>query len=446
MKVVVDEEEEYENEEEVIFAESLEVLVMALEALHEEAKPLRLEVSRLKINVKNLQLRSSRQNPRGSPGTSLAPSRPPHTLPAILASSNVLLLSRRYVSLPTSVSRASSGQAGNWKRWRRVLGDVLASSSRCCPHEVLWGSGRTVAHANVPSSVALQAVAHANVPSSVAVAIYYTDGSVDPERGRTGAAVVTGGEVLSWRTPDHCSTLQTELVAIERALQHALGRQEEVVVIHTDSMSALQVLRQPRTPMDNVQLTTAIMGHIQGLAAQGRCVRFNWVPSHIGVRGNEAADEAAREATRHPAVALTSLPSIQGAKVLARRAAICAADQQYRQLVQTSRQAAWHKQATNNNEPLRPAQQLSRAEEVVLHRLRLGYVTLDELRDGFEERPCEHCPHMIPHPLIHYLLPCPATERLRQRVGPESAAALVWQFQKNLHLLLEVARAAPPPQ
>ncbi|KAG0727611.1 hypothetical protein GWK47_034276 [Chionoecetes opilio] len=77
-------------------------------------------------------------------------------------------------------------------------------------------------------------------------------------------------------------------------------------------MSALQVLRQPRHRGDNVQLTTAILGHIQGLAAQGRCVRFNWVPSHIGVRGNEAADEAAREATRHPAVALTVLPSIQG--------------------------------------------------------------------------------------------------------------------------------------
>ncbi|KAG0716266.1 hypothetical protein GWK47_010116 [Chionoecetes opilio] len=244
---------------------------------------------------------------------------------------------------------------------------------------------------------------------------------------------------------------ETELVAIERAVQHALGRQEEVVVIHTDSMSALQVLRQPRTPMDNVQLTTAILGHIQGLAAQGRRVRFNWVPSHVGLRDNEAADEAAdeaaREATRHLAVALTVLPSIHGAKVLARRAAVCAAGQQYRQLVQTSRQAAWHKQATNNNEPLRPAQQLSRAEEVVLHRLQVGYGTLEELRDGFEKRQCEHCPHMAPHPLTHYLLSCPATERLIQRVGPlEDAAALVRQFQKNLPLLLEVACAAPPPR
>ncbi|KAG0717015.1 hypothetical protein GWK47_008308 [Chionoecetes opilio] len=35
----------------LIFAESLEVLVMALEALHEEAKPLGLEVSWLKTKV-----------------------------------------------------------------------------------------------------------------------------------------------------------------------------------------------------------------------------------------------------------------------------------------------------------------------------------------------------------------------------------------------------------
>ncbi|KAG0724525.1 hypothetical protein GWK47_040428 [Chionoecetes opilio] len=35
----------------VIFAESLEVLVMALEALHDEAKPLGLEVSWLKTKV-----------------------------------------------------------------------------------------------------------------------------------------------------------------------------------------------------------------------------------------------------------------------------------------------------------------------------------------------------------------------------------------------------------
>ncbi|KAG0728354.1 hypothetical protein GWK47_032636 [Chionoecetes opilio] len=63
---------------------------------------------------------------------------------------------------------------------------------------------------------------------------------------------------------------------------------------------------------------------------------------------------------------------------------------QYRQLVQTSRQAAWHNKPRKTTSRYAPPAAV-RAEEVVLHRLRLGYVTLDELRDGFEERPCEHC-------------------------------------------------------
>ena len=69
---------------------------------------------------------------------------------------------------------------------------------------------------------ALQAVAQAVGPGTTIV--YYTDGSVDPERGPIGAAVVTGDEVLSWRTPDYCSTLQTEMVAIQHALHHAQHR------------------------------------------------------------------------------------------------------------------------------------------------------------------------------------------------------------------------------
>ncbi|KAG0724899.1 hypothetical protein GWK47_039650 [Chionoecetes opilio] len=47
----------------------------------------------------------------------------------------------------------------------------------------------------------------------------------------------------------------------------------------------------------------------------------------------------------------------------------------------------------------------------------LAYLTLEELRDGFEERPCEHCPHMTPHPLTHTCLPAPLQS------GSDSASA-----------------------
>lgn len=86
--------------------------------------------------------------------------------------------------------------------------------------------------------------------------INYTSGSVTSKRDSTGAAVVVAGQVLSWRTPNYCSTLQTELVTIKQALEHARHCQERVVVIHTDCCSALQVLQWPCSPPDKVRLTT----------------------------------------------------------------------------------------------------------------------------------------------------------------------------------------------
>ncbi|KAG0722292.1 hypothetical protein GWK47_044757 [Chionoecetes opilio] len=254
--------------------------------------------------------------------------------------------------------------------------------------------------------------------------VYYTDGSVDPERGTTGAAVVTGQEVLSWRTPDHCSTLQTEPVAIQHALKHARHRREEMMVVHSDSRSALQVLQQLSPPTDNVRLTTTILGLAQRIVAQGRHVRLNWVPSHVGLRGNEAADEAAR--------------------------AVTSTEQQHREMEASSRQAAWYAKATAYR-PLLPARQLSRADEVKLHRLRLSYRTLEELRDDFESRQCDHCGHLARHPLRHYLLSCPATAQLRQQIGgPEDdedrAALVLRRTLEDLPRLLIVARSAPPPR
>ena len=178
-----------------------------------------------------------------------------------------------------------------------IITDLSVNKAQCTLQEMQQHALMTVAHASIPGS-----------------AVYYTDGSVDPARGKTGAAVVTEGEVMTWRTPDHCSTLQTELVAIQHALEHAKHHGEGAVIIHTDSKSALQVLQQPR-PIDNVRLFTTIIVHAQSLAAQGRHVRLNWIPSHVGLRGNEAADEAARAATWKPTVTSDVLPSRQEAKV-----------------------------------------------------------------------------------------------------------------------------------
>ncbi|XP_045132191.1 uncharacterized protein LOC123516654 [Portunus trituberculatus] len=300
---------------------------------------------------------------------------------------------------------------------------------------------------------ALMAMARVSKPGCVT---YYTDGSVDPDSGRTGAAAITGGTELGVRTPDHCSTLQTELVAIQLALEHAHHRQEPTVVLHTDSKSGLQALQQPQ-PSDNVGLVTAILGSLQSLAAQGRQVRLNWIPSHVGVRGNEAADAAAKRAAESSRLTRPVPPSLRQVKARARRAAIETTRQTHRQLEPRKRQAAWYATATDY-QPLDASLQRPRADGVLLQCVRLGFCTKEELYDGFEGQECEHCGRQSRRPLLHYLLSCPATAALRPPpplpIQPVAGGLLSRREARAAHFIrhtpreamLQVLRAARPPR
>ena len=126
-------------------------------------------------------------------------------------------------------------------------------------------------------------------------AVYLTDGSADSDTGRSGAAFIYNSEEYLWRLPDGCSSLQTELAAIHQVTVHALGQNVTTIVIHTDSKLSMEVLQRLHFK-DNIYLTTAILGNIQELERQGKAVVFNWIPSHVGIQGNEDADSAAKSA------------------------------------------------------------------------------------------------------------------------------------------------------
>lgn len=75
--------------------------------------------------------------------------------------------------------------------------------------------------------------------------------------------------------------------------------------------------------------------------------------------------------------------------------------------------------------PFHPGRELARADQVMLHRLRLCYRTLQELGNDFLGRQCDHYDVVVHRPLVHYLLSCPATARLRQQPieGPQDEGA-----------------------
>lgn len=100
------------------------------------------------------------------------------------------------------------------------------------------------------------------------------------------------------------------MVAILHTPQHAHHRREPTAVLQTDSRESLLVLQQT-LPTDNIGLTIAILGLLQSLAARGKQVRLNWIPSHVDCQGKDAADAAAKAACRGPTVTKLVRPSLQ---------------------------------------------------------------------------------------------------------------------------------------
>ena len=123
----------------------------------------------------------------------------------------------------------------------------------------------------------------------------YTDGSVMPVTGRCGSGVyrVNTGESLKLRVKDKSSTLTTELAAIKLTLE----TWDESIIIHSDSLGAVQNI-------SNCATTNKLAIEIQDLiiekANRNVDTILHWIPSHIGIKGNDKADAAAKAATELP--------------------------------------------------------------------------------------------------------------------------------------------------
>ena len=123
--------------------------------------------------------------------------------------------------------------------------------------------------------------------------VYYTDGSKTSLS--VGCAVYSAG---SFTLPEVATVYTAELTGILKAVQWHLDIvSSSTCIICTDSLSAGYALRDQFAydPM-----TVAVWECVKALRLKGCRTVFVWIPGHIDIAGNEAAEAAAKETSGTP--------------------------------------------------------------------------------------------------------------------------------------------------
>ncbi|KAG0440051.1 hypothetical protein HPB47_016424 [Ixodes persulcatus] len=186
----------------------------------------------------------------------------------------------------------------------------------------------------------------------------FTDGSVRPTEGSSTAAAAfeAAGVGLSEGLTHHATSTTTDLAAILLALktvQKGSTRGGKWVIV-CDSQAAFSMLHNfDRAPPLARRIATEAMASEQ----LGHLFRFQWLPSHCGIKGKEIADQMANFAHDEPSTARSKLPTSADAKLLVVREI-----------------ASQHPDArmAQGDRPARLAAQMNRATAAVFHRLWKG--------------------------------------------------------------------------
>ena len=202
----------------------------------------------------------------------------------------------------------------------------------------------------------------------------YTDGSKMNEG--VGAAVVINrhfqnGETtcrqLSKRLPDHSTIFAAEATAISLALNYYrhMGPVHHVVVVYSDSMYCLHVIEGEDMEYPFICL---MMNPLWLLSDRGTRVCFCWIPSHRGIEENERVVQLTKETLDQDIDPLASAHYTDLKPLV---------NSYIQQLVQTKWDVAVHGRdlylvKPTLGQPMK-FQHLTRDEEVVITRLRIGH-------------------------------------------------------------------------
>ena len=228
----------------------------------------------------------------------------------------------------------------------------------------------------------------------------YTDGSKS-DTG-VGCAFVYGPTTRTFTLPSQATVFTSELVAIHKALSFIEVSDDMSYTVFTDSLSSLFAMRDFNTLNPVLQ---DILVLLTSLDRTGKSVTLCWIPSHVGILGNERADAAAKRASQGESARFMPLP----AKDLL---PVCSSH------VRLKWQEDWESTGSKLK-AIKPrlaqwpsSMRTSRREEVQLCRLRIGHTlglaTHCHLLCGDSRPRCSRCgENFLLSTVAHVLVACP---------------------------------------
>jgi len=210
----------------------------------------------------------------------------------------------------------------------------------------------------------------------------FTDGS--KQNDRAAAAVVLNSHTIAERLPNSASICTAELYAILLSLNEIGEQQHKYYIMFSDSLSSLHTILSKRLEHP---ITRRILLQYHKLASKSFSILFCWLPSHVGITGNEKADKAAKSALNRPIlripVPFTDLKPIID------------------ECIRNEWQQDWNSQTQSELQqifPIIPPQStlpssFQRGDQIVYDRLRIGHTRLTHsyLVDHADPPECASC-------------------------------------------------------
>ena len=243
----------------------------------------------------------------------------------------------------------------------------------------------------------------------------YTDGSKAEEEVGAACIIMKNNKIIASiqrKLPKQATVFTAELIAIKIAITFL--RQNKIIksTIYTDSLSAVLAIKKKKSN----HLVTEIHEIYTSLKNKNSNTTICWIPSHVGIAGNELADRAAKEALNIQQKSHPILP----AKDMKTYIKNIFKQQRKTDYNEINTNQLWLKHTLTEIKTRPPATNLVREDNIKITRLQIGHtdMTHNYLYKNEPKPRCNLCAEILT--VKHILLECDELKETRKKYLPEN--------------------------